>query len=74
MSDAKNPSCYRFVLDFTNYTPVTHTVFPELCEFGSMQCAAYTAGIRRAMLYSNLIILHLWCPGLLANYLTLHGV
>jgi hypothetical protein len=48
MPDTKNQYCYKFVLDFTNYTPITHTVFPELSEFASLQCAADAAGIVQA--------------------------
>jgi hypothetical protein len=48
MSNAKHQHGHLFVLDFTNYAPVTNTVFPVLSEFGSLQCAADTAGIVQA--------------------------
>jgi hypothetical protein len=45
VSDAKDEYCYKPILDFTNDTPVTHSILPELSKFGTQQSLANGTGI-----------------------------
>jgi hypothetical protein len=45
MSNSKDQNSHSIIFNFTNHSPVTHTIFPELPKFRPLQGLTHGAGV-----------------------------